>query len=264
MFEVLDPAKLTLANETSYKFNDMFTLKKESKFYTTVYGMNFEAPKYLNSLRQKNEKASMFGLSSKLSAEFKPTSEVKLLANVLTKFENGKYNGKNVRNEESFEVKAEAKSEFESQIVKGLKSDAKLVYGYTKKAEGIEKIKYKGLSKKHSFELDSNSSYAIDLTNGFELTPAFNLNYKFNVNNVYDILIDENGLALLKTNTFTVKPNAKLAYKFDKFTTSLKLESPFEFSSKSLETKEDDAGLVSIVEVEEQKQSTISNSIKEA
>lgn len=46
-FDVLKPAKVTLGNESSYKFDDSFTLKNDSKFYTTTKTMKGKLPKYV-------------------------------------------------------------------------------------------------------------------------------------------------------------------------------------------------------------------------
>lgn len=230
--EVLSPAKLTLGNDTTYKFDDMVTLKNESKIFTSVYGMKGENDTVVSS----------FGLSSKTSVEYKVTDEVKLKGNASSKFEkekvleykvgNKKADDNSYDNKKLYELATDAKVEFESKLVKGLKSDAEVKYAYTvNSANAVEdNIKYSTKSNKHSFSLDSNVSYDVDLTNGFELTPAFNLNYKGEVEKLSDSLVGVDGIAKLTKHIITVKPNAKLSYKYDKLTAGLKLESPVEFS----------------------------------
>lgn len=137
-------------------------------------------------------------------------------------------------------LKFDGKADFTSNTVKGLKSDFALNYGFKQSKDHAKDstITEKDpviTSNKHSFGLDSNTSYLVDLTNGFSLTPALNLKYEGSLTKFSATDDDKKGSAVLKKNAFTVKPSAKFGYKYDKFTASLNVETPFEFSNKKYE-----------------------------
>lgn len=237
-FAVLSPEKLTVGNETKYKFDDMLSLNNETKLYTSVYGMklNLDINNEIKSLYTiETQEVAAHGVSSKVGVEYKPTEEVKLTANVLGNYEYKKSTIDKGGVQRKYEAKVDAKAEFESKEVKGLKSDLKLNYGFKNVNTNVEKDNLTAKTKVHAFELDSNVSYVVDLTNGFELTPAFNLKYKTEFISLADKLVAEEGTATLKTNALTLKPSTKLTYKYDKLTAGLKLETPFEFNGTKLE-----------------------------
>lgn len=79
-------------------------------------------------------------------------------------------------------------------------------------------IEYKGLSKKHAYELNANVSYDYDLMSNLKLTPALNVKYNGELNKLYENVYSISDNALVLKNNVILKPNTKLTYNFDKFT----------------------------------------------
>lgn len=147
-----------------------------------------------------------------------------------------------------YKLELQSKVDYVSSDVLGLKSDLELKYDFSHLRENISSLEYKGLSKKHAYELNANVSYDYDLMSNLKLTPALNVKYNGELNKLYENVYGISDNALVLKNNVILKPNTKLTYSFDKFTASLKLETPFEFSNVKIKTAEEGVYLSSIDE----------------
>lgn len=131
----------------------------------------------------------------------------------------------------SFGIKTDTKVEYTPENIKQLKADFKARYDY------INSKTTSKIAKSHIFEIESNTSYDFDLTNGFKLTPAMRMTYLGNFSNIDQ----KNGIiqsvGSVNSNGLVLDPSTTLTYKYNNLTTSLKIEAPFSFTSQKVDLK---------------------------
>lgn len=128
----------------------------------------------------------------------------------------------------SFGIKTDTKVEYTPENIKQLKADFKARYDY------VDSKTPNKIAKSHIFEIESNTSYDFDLTNGFKLTPAMRMTYHGNFSNVDEKQIMGQRVGTVDVNALVLDPSATLTHKYNNLTTSLKLESVISFASQKI------------------------------
>lgn len=242
-FDILKPRDFTIGTDVEYKFDDNLKVKNEFRVFKSFKDVKDKEKRTSIYTHYDTGTTNYFGINSKLSVEYKPTDEIKIDGSVFGSFSKG--NRTLVDNSESkpeevenikrkiYEMKIEGKTEYAPNAVKGLKTDLKLKYAYSRIYEDFLVIN--DHETKHEIEIDSNISYKYGIIDNLSLIPAMNINYKGQLSYYQDKHHGTDATASYKTHDLKLTPSAKLSYTIDKLVTGLKLETPVEFSGAYLD-----------------------------
>lgn len=136
-------------------------------------------------------------------------------------------------NQNEWKLLTELKLNYNSKQIKGLKSNLYLKYTHQDILDSLQTKKSEGLieSNINTFEVNAGTTYDKNINKNFKFTPSINLEYTHSLAK-YLITEKKNGDLQLEKQKLIIKPDIKLSYKYNKITTSLGVEMPFEFEGK--------------------------------
>lgn len=245
-FNSLKQIRFDFENEINHKYNDKFDFKNEFKLAKSAgsYKGEIEVPEFIKPKKIKSDDINLFMVSDKISSVYKITDEVKLTSSAYLGYENRKthldmltINKLNImdfnENQNEWKLLTELKLNYNSKQIKGLKSNLYLKYTYQNILDSLQTKKSKGTIESNidTFEVNAGATYDKNINKNFKFTPSINLEYTHSLAK-YLITEKKNGNLQLEKQKLIIKPDIKLSYKYNKITTSLGVEMPFEFEGK--------------------------------
>lgn len=252
----LDPSKLVLSTDLSYKYNDNFTLSNKTEGYTSVNGAKDKivVPEFLVGELNSN-KMKLHGLNSDLSGEYKFNNALSLSANL-----KAGYDQRSIMSKQNENIKISVEKDFSrnglnptqtsyySGIGMNLKYSAEqfnseLKFGYTYKGvsdpvkiEGKRNKEEEGVidTKSNIYDASLKLSYKAPITKEFSITPALNVKYD-GLKNKYDsfmVVGKVKGSTDYTKHSLAIMPSLSMNYKKEKFDVNLNIEVPINFEGE--------------------------------
>lgn len=246
-FNSLKQIRFDFENEINHKYDDKLDFKNELKLAKSAgsYKGEIEVPEFIKPKKIKSDDINLFMVRDKISSVYKLTDEVKLTSSAYLGYESRKTHLDKLKinekqnimdfneNRNEWKLLTEFKLNYNSKHIKGLKSNIQLKYTYQNILDSLQTKKSKGTIESNidTFEVNAGATYDKNINKNFKFTPFINLEYTHSLAK-YLITEKKNGTLQLEKQKLIIKPDIKLSYKYNKITTSLGVEMPFEFEGK--------------------------------